>query len=468
VTVSNAQPTRAASVLGWFGSDRLTGKVVWVAFPVAAQQLIRLAANIALTRLLAPEMFGIMLLINALRTGTELLSDIGIGQSIVRSSRAEERGFLDTAWTLQLLRGVLLAVVMVAAAGPMGELYDQPELTPLLIATSPIFLFTGLQSTALFIMQRNMRLRASAAYELGNVTFQSLLTIAIALVMPSVWALAWGMVGGTLFACIMSYVIGKGHRPKLTWDKPAAVEIIHFGKWIFLSTMVYFAAMSTDKFYFVAVLPLAMVGVYSIARTYADLFDQLAQRAGAMLIFPRFALLGDRHAEEAARLRRKRRSILALVALAIGAAAAGLDRLILLFYDARYHLAAFMLPVLLVGVWFRLLGSFADAMLMGRGRPAPGAFANGAKFAFMLIGLPLAMGQGNLFAALLVLVLAEIGRWAVVAPVLQRDGLATVADDLGLTALMLGSAIVLKLLAGAVGLVPSVAQWWSMGQALHG
>lgn len=468
MTFPQAQSFRLRGLRELLGRDRLTGKAMWVALPVIAQQFIRLGANIVLTRLLAPEMFGAMLLINTLRVGTELLSDIGIGQSIVRSSRAEDRRFLDTAWTLQLLRGALLAAVMVAAAGPIGQIYEQPELTPLLIAVSPMFIFTGLQSTALFIMQRQMRLRASAAYELGNAVFQSLLTICIALVMPSVWALAWGMVGGSLYACVMTYVIGRGHWPRFTWDKPAASEILHFGKWIFLSTMVYFAAMSTDKLYFVAVLPLAVVGVYSIARTFSEIFDQLGHRAGAMLVFPKFAALGDQSGEASPWLRKRRRTVLSFVALGIGGVTAVSDQLILFLYDARYHLAAFILPVLLAGVWFRVLGSFADAMLMGGGRPAPGAFANGAKFAILLVGLPLAMSQGNLFAALLVLVLAEAGRWLVVAPVLQRAGLATITDDLALTAIAFGSAFLFKLLAGAVGVVPSIAGWWALGEALHG
>jgi O-antigen/teichoic acid export membrane protein len=157
-----------------------------------------------------------------------------------------------------------------------------------------------------------------------------------------------------------------------------------------------------------------------------------------------------------------------LVALGVAAAIAVSDQLILLLFDARYHLAAFMLPLLLVGVWFRVLGSFADAMLMGCGRAGPGAFANSAKFAVLLVGLPLAVGHASLFAALLVLILAEAARWAVLAPVLQGERLATVADDLGLTALLAVAAVGLKLAVGALGLAPTISEWWALGAALHG
>lgn len=467
MTASILQRFRISNLVSLLSRDRLTGKAAWIAGPIAMQQFVRLVQNVITTKLLAPEMFGTMMLVVTIRVAGELLSDVGIGQSIVRSSRGDERRFLDTAWTLQLVRGVLLAFALIAAAGPIASLYGQPELAPLLMMASALFVFTGLQSTAIFLIQRHMRLRASAALEVGNALFQALLTILLAYLMPTIWALAWGMVGGSAFACLMTYVVGKGHLPKLTWDKPAAAEILNFGKWIFFSTAIYFAAMNVDKFYFVAVLPLAVAGVYSIARTFAELFEQLGHRACSMLVFPIFAALGDRRAEAAARLRQRRRLVLACVALGMGGAVAVSDRLILFLYDARYHLGGFMLPVMLFGVWFRVLGSFGDAMLMGSGRPAPGAFANCAKFATLIIGLPLAFGYGSLFTALLVIIGAEAVRWIFVVPIVQKEKLATIGDDLLLTVLLLVAAVVSKLALGWVGLVPTITEWWALGASIR-
>lgn len=439
----------------------------WVAAPFAVQQAVRLATNIVLTRLLAPEMFGLMLLVNTLRIGIELLSDIGIGQSVVRSAHGEDRRFLDTAWTLQILRGVLLTVTLMAAAVPLARIYGQSELTLILLAVSPIFLFTGFLSPALFLLQRNMNLRALAVYEVGGALFHSVLTIGLAAIMGSVWALVWGVVLGSLFHASLSYVVGKRMRPRFTWDSAHVREIVGFGKWIFLSTAVYFAATSTDKMYFVGALPLALVGVYSVARGFADLFGQLAQRAGTFILFPRLAALREERADAAGRLRSKRFRILALLAAGMAGAIAVSDQFILLVYDARYHGAAFMLPILLAGTWFGALASFADAMLMGCGKPAPGARANTVKFVALLILLPLAVSRGSLFDALLALVLAEASRWAALAPTIRREGFARVEDDLLLTAMMVILAVAAKAVLGWIGLVPTVSEWWALGRLVH-
>ncbi|WP_373488551.1 oligosaccharide flippase family protein [Blastomonas sp.] len=420
-----------------------------------------------LTRLLAPEIFGIMLLINSLRTGTELLSDIGIGQSVVRSPNGEDRNFLDVAWTLQVLRGVLLTAFALLAAAPIAALYGQPDLMPLILAMSPMFIFTGLQSAGLFVSQRRMQLQRRAIYDITSTVVGSALAIGLALVIKSAWALVIALVVGTIISTILSFVIFERRLPRFRWEAAHVREIISFGKWIFFSTAIYFAATSYDRLYFVAAVPIAMAGIYGVARTFSDMLTGLAQRAGAFLVFPRAAAAHNQDGAFADRLRGTRRKTLALLALVTGVAVAGSDQFILLAYDPRYNAAAFMIPVLMVGVWFAILSTFADAMLMGAGRPAPGAWANLAKFAVMLVGLPFALARGSLLDALLVLVLAEAVRWLALLPASRRERFGGVRDDCLLTALMAITALTAKWLFGTAGLAPTLGEWWAMRALLQ-
>ena len=448
-------------------SSKLGREVGWVAVPFAVQQAVRLAANIILTRLLAPEVFGIMLLINSLRTGTELLSDIGIGQSVVRSPNGDSRDFLDVAWTLQMLRGLLLTLFVLMAAVPVATFYGRMDLAPLILAMSPVFLITGLQSAGLFTAQRHMQLQRRAVYEVANTVIGSLIGIGLALMIKSAWALVIALVIGTCVTTLLSFVVFEGRLPRFRWERAHVREIISFGKWIFLSTAVYFAATSFDRFYFVAAVPIAMAGIYGVARTFSDMLAALAQRAGALLVFPRAAAMQGRQEEMAIHLRQTRRKTLALVALVLGAVVAGSDQFILIAYDERYHAAAFMIPVLIVGVWFNILSTFADSMLMGAGRPAFGAWANLAKFAVMLLGLPVALARGSLLDALVVLVLAEAARWLALLFPSRREGFAKATDDCLLTVLMAVSALAAKYVLGMLGLAPTLAEWWAMRGLLH-
>ena len=441
---------------------RILHQVGWVVVPYGLQQLLRLGTNVLLARLLTPEIFGIMLLVNTLRTGAELLSDIGIGQSVVRSPRGGDPDFLNAAWTLQVLRGAGLSLLIVIAAEPLSLAYSRPELFRVTLAISPVFLLSALASPAVFMMQKRIELRKRAVFEIGCTTFQCGLTILLSYLLRDVWALVLGLIFSVAFSSAASYLLDSAIKPRVRWNNRHVREIVEFGRWIFLSTVIYFAATSFDRIYFVAVLSLTMAGVYGISRTYSDMLNQLAQRAGAFLIFPKMASLQDSNAEVVPRFRKKRFEILSLVAVVTGLAISAADMFVIIAYDDRYKAAAFMVPSLLIGTWFAILSSFTDSMLMGSGRPAPGAIANGAKFVALVAGLSLAVGYGDMVAAIFVLVAAELVRWMCLVPTARRHGFIRPADDLLLTVLMMTTAVGAKYFLSYLGLVPSLGEWWAM------
>jgi hypothetical protein len=92
----------------------------WTLGGYGISQVIRLLSSLILARLLFPEAFGLMALVNVFMQGLEMLSDIGLGPSIIQNKRGTEPKFLRTAWTLQILRGFVPCGWCHAAAGPPG------------------------------------------------------------------------------------------------------------------------------------------------------------------------------------------------------------------------------------------------------------------------------------------------------------------------------------------------------------
>src|SRR5262249_53353349 len=108
--------------------------------------LLRVATSIILARLLAPELFGIMVIVFTLRTGVELLSDVGIGQNIIYNKNAEDPDFYNTAWTLRAIRGILLWLITCAAAVPLAHFYDIPILATIVPVASFAIVLSGFSS----------------------------------------------------------------------------------------------------------------------------------------------------------------------------------------------------------------------------------------------------------------------------------------------------------------------------------
>ena len=108
----------------------VTKNAVWTVGTFGLLQCVRLATSVVLTRLLAPELFGIMVIFNSLKAGIELLTDVGIGQSIIYNRNAENPDFYNTAWTLAAIRGVILWIVACVVTVPVAITIKLRSCTP--------------------------------------------------------------------------------------------------------------------------------------------------------------------------------------------------------------------------------------------------------------------------------------------------------------------------------------------------
>ena len=123
----------------------------WTVAGYGIIQLIRFSTSVILTRILAPELFGIMLIVNSLRTGIDLFLDMGIGQNIIQNKFADRPGiFYNTAWSMQIIRGIFIWVVCLFVSGPLARLYNAPELASILPVAGIYFLLTGFSSMGPF------------------------------------------------------------------------------------------------------------------------------------------------------------------------------------------------------------------------------------------------------------------------------------------------------------------------------
>ena len=228
-----------------------------------------------------------------------------------------------------------------------------------------------------------------------------------------------------------------GVRHRFMIDRPSAREIIFFGKWIFLSSIIYFLAMNYDRLYFAKQIPLALLGVYGIARSMSDMLTTLVDKTGNMVLFPHVASMQTTGSEVRRRLLRSRRTMILLVAVGLAGFVAISDLVIRLLYDARYEVAAEILPLLLLGVWVAVLCKINDFVLLGMSQPAYTAIANGAKLLTIVVGIPIAFHYFGLMAAIVVLNVAEVVRYIVLWFLSRAKHLAFGRDDLALTMLFL-------------------------------
>ena len=441
-------------------------KFGWTTVAYGIVQFLRLLTNIILARLLAPPLFGLMLIVNTIRVGVELLSDVGINQSIVSHKDGASPDFVDTAWTLQMLRGLFLGAVCFASAGLAADYFNRPELTQVLPVAALFFVFTGLASAGRSLAQKRLLVKRLSVFEVSVALFSLIAHVILALITPTIWALVLGSVLTGAAALVGSYFLVPHIRHRIMIDRPSATQLIVFGKWIFLSSIVYFLAMNFDRLYFSRHISLTELGIFGIARTLADTVTLLVARYGNLLLFPMVAAMQVGGAEIRHRLQHGRRLVLLVAAIGLSLFVALSDRIVALLYDERYQAAGIILPVLLLGVWFAILSTVNESILTGIRKPAASAFANVAKFVAYLIAVPLAFQAYGLIAAVIVLSAGEGVKYVTLWVFGRREHLGFGRDDLVLTVIFLAGILGFREALAAGGLTGGLDQLYPWVSAM--
>ena len=144
-------------------------------------QTIRLASNLILTRILFPEAFGLMAIIQVFMQGVAMFSDLGVGASIIQNKRGDDPVFLDTAWTLQVARGALLFIVIFLISTPISRIYNAPILAELMPVAGFSALIGGLMPTKVQTENKNLKLGYLTLMEITSQFLSVLIMISLAL-----------------------------------------------------------------------------------------------------------------------------------------------------------------------------------------------------------------------------------------------------------------------------------------------
>ncbi len=415
---------------------------LWTAIRFAAEYGLRMVSNLILTRLLVPEAFGLMSLISVLMTGLAMFSDMGISSSVVQSRRGDEPAYLNTAWTLQVIRGFVLWVFAALFADAMAVAYAQPELRGLILAAGLTTIVSGFNSVGLLQLRRHLAVRRLAAIDVSGQLLTGLATVAWAWFWPSVWALVWGGLFGAIAKLAISHWATGSHRCRIAWEATARADLLGFGKWIFLSTILFFLAGQADRLIFGRLLSVSTLGVFSIAATLAAIPTQVVWQIGHSILFP--ALSRRSHEPEGLRrvYLRSLRPLLVLGALPVACLAAAGPALVELLYDPRYEEAGWMLQILAVGAWFQIPQASSGSAVLALGQPRALAISNGAKFIGLVVFLPLGYASFGVAGAIAGVAAAELVRYASLALAMRSAKLPGLALDLAMTAVVatLGAA----------------------------
>ena len=408
---------------------------------------LRMVSSVVLTRLLSPEYFGLMTLLTTVLVGLYLFSHIGLGDSVIQSPRGDEPLFLNTAWTLQVLRGTGLWVLTILLAWPVARFYHEPRMIVLFPVLGFGCVIAGFASTSLLNLERHLGVGKTSMLDLVGQVVNFAVTLIWALFDPSLWALVAGRMTSELTRTAISFSIIPDLRPRFVLDKECVHSLLHFGKWILIGTALTFLATQSDRLILGKLLSIEALGVYGVAFALSDMPRQIIAMFCMRVGFPFLARFAQQPRHEYRSIFLKYR----LPVLAVGGFGLVLvvctgDQLVLHLYDHRYRAAAWMVSVLAVGLWHTMLYSTISPAILALSKAHYNAVANLAYCICLFTLIPLGFHYYGILGAVVAVAVGDLPVYFVVLYAAYRQSVGTFLQD----ALM--TVVFVMTLAGALAL----------------
>jgi O-antigen/teichoic acid export membrane protein len=432
-------------------SDGLRSKAMrggtWLGAGSVAEQAVRFARNMLLTRLLAPNAFGAMAIVMSCSAIVGTLTDVGQRAAVIQNPKGREKAYLNAGWWMGMGRAICMYAIIFAMGPWVARFYGNAELSALLRVALLSTLFDGAMSPRSILPQKDMKFGRWMAISNGGGICGVILTVILSFYLRDVWALAIGSCSENAFRCLLSYILCPG-LPSLGWDRHAARDLYKYSRAVVGLSFLNLIFSRTDIFVLGKLYSTTALGLYSMAVLLVQTPSSFVTTMMGQILFPAFAHVQE-DKERVNRILVESTSWLILLGLP-GVVAIYLcgHSLLMVIYGARYVAAAGPLAVAATVVFLNVLNAAITCVFSGIGRPALHRRAVAASAVVMLIAIYPAcklLGViGGQVAALLAIILSyllQVMRMRGLTGLdLLRYGKAFVSPALG-SAAMLGVVI---------------------------
>ncbi len=420
--------------------------------------VIRMGNNLLLSYVLVPELFGLMALANVILQGVQMCSELGVGPCVIQHSRGEEPAFYNTAWTLQMMRGLAICVLLIIIAKPLAVFYDEPRLLWVISALGATAFLQSAASTSVFMMRRRLKLGKLMVLEVVTQLVGAIVMCSMAYVWPSVWALVAGAIANTaLFALLTHFALGNV-RNRLQWDRDSAQVLIRFGKWIVVGMVISFLAMQIDRIMLGKLGSFTQLGVYHMALSIALLAPATMERLAMSVQFPMLSRAAREGKETLLKkLFESRTSLLTIGACLVLGVFTTAPLFFSLLYSDAYDSAGWMAQTLCFSMWCITLTRSADRSLVALGDSRSLAIS---AFAGLIVNTSVSIlgyWLGGVFGFCIGVGCGTLATHTIMYVMLRRYGIKIELQDLKFSSVLASSAAVIWLLQGLSKTYPSVA-----------
>jgi len=249
---------------------------VWTGAISIWTRVLGFVSAAVITRILNPDDFGLLSISMAVIAIASSLTSTGFSSAIIQKQYGAEK-LLDAAWTMEILRGLILFCFVFLLAPFVSDFYNDERLLLILRILSLSFIINSFQNIAIVLFRKELDIRKEFLFTAIPDFLYLISIVSLAFMLRNVWALVIATVLISFFRTIISFIIHP-YRPKIDFNYSKIRELFSFGKWILLEGIVAVTrnqgiSLFVGKFFNVTAL-----GNYNRGETFSKtIFHELSQ-----------------------------------------------------------------------------------------------------------------------------------------------------------------------------------------------
>ena len=272
-------------------SQRVVKGGFWVFSLRITQQVFNLVRLIILARILAPSDFGLMGIALLTMATLETFSQTGFQAALIQK-KEDIKSYLNAAWTVLILRGLLLFAILFFIAPYAAIFFKAPQAKPIIQVIGLSVLLQAFTNIGVIYFQKEVEFNKQFLYQLSGTLADFIVAISAALIFRSVWALVFGLLAGNVARFIASYLIHL-YRPHLSFHLGKAKELWGFGRWVLGSSILIFLITQGDDIFVGKLLGATMLGFYQMAYRISNIPATEITHVISQVTFPAYSKLQD-------------------------------------------------------------------------------------------------------------------------------------------------------------------------------
>lgn len=322
-------------------------------------------STLILARLLVPADFGLIAMATSLIALLELITYFGLDTALLRDRETTPAHF-SAVWTLNVLTGSLIALLMIALSVPAAHFYREPRVTLVICALSAGSFLQGFENVGVVHFRKQMRFDREFRYMFGKRLVAFVTTVSLAFTWRNYWALVAGMLVGRVSGVALSYVL-QPFRPRFSLRSLG--DLMHFSKWLVIQNLLSFLKMRASDFVIGHMAGSSTLGIFSVAAEISNMPGTELVAPINRAILPAYMNL----AKDLPALRREFLSVMSMVALLAIPAVAGFavcaPFLVLLLLGPKWAQAAQLIEILAFYGITTVMQSNAYSAFLALGKP---------------------------------------------------------------------------------------------------